>query len=52
MKVGELKAWLEELDDNTDVIVDYACDDDWYNYYGSDITAKFDGEDLILEISN
>lgn len=52
MKVHELKSWLEECDDDTDVIIDYACDDDWYNYYGSDISINFDGEDLILEICN
>lgn len=52
MKVYELKEWLKECDDNADVIVDYTCDDDWYNYYGSDVRINFDGEDIILEICN
>lgn len=52
MKVYELRSWLENFDDDADVIVDYVCSDDWYNYYGSDITITLDGKDIVLTIEN
>ena len=52
MRVFELKSWLEDFDDNANVIVDYTCNDDWYNYYGSDITVTLDGKDIVLAIEN
>lgn len=52
MKVYELRSWLENLDDDANVIIDYTCSDDWYNYYGSDITITLDEKDIVLTIDN
>ena len=52
MTVYELKSWLEGFDDNANVIIDYECSDDYYNYYGSDITIALDGNDIVLAVEN
>lgn len=52
MKVYELRSWLENFDDDADVIVEYDCSDDYYSYYGSDITVALDGKDIVLAIEN
>lgn len=52
MKVFELKSWLENFDDNADVIVEYDCNDCYYNYYGSDITIALDGKNIVLVIED
>lgn len=52
MKVFELKKWLECLDDDVNIIIDYTCSDDWYSYYGSDIVVTFDGKDIVLVVEN
>ena len=52
MKVKELKEWLTKCEDNDNIIIDYQCNDDWYNYYGSDITVDFDGDNIVLCIIN
>lgn len=52
MTVYELKNWLEGFDDDANVIIDYICSDDWYNYYGSDITIALDGKNIVLAVEN
>ncbi len=51
--VKELKKWLNKCDDNTKIIINYTCSDDWYNYYGTIEEIEFDDDtDLILKINN
>lgn len=50
--VKELKKWLNKCDENAIVIIDYTCNDDWYNYYGTIEEIEIDENDLILKISN
>ena len=52
MTVKELKEWLNICDDNANVIIDYACNDDYYNYYGSDIEISFNGNNIELQITD
>lgn len=52
MKVYELRSWLENFDDDANVIIEYDCNDGWYSYYGSDITITLNGKDVILVIEN
>ncbi len=50
MTVKELKEYLEIFDDNALVIIDYQCNDDWYNYYGSEIILKDNENNCVLSI--
>lgn len=52
MKVKDLKEWLNKCEDNADIIIDYICSDSWYDYYGTINEIDFDGEDIVLKISN
>ena len=52
IKVKELKEWLNICDDNDTVLIEYTCNDDYYNYYGTIEEIDFDGEDIVLKISN
>lgn len=50
--VKELKKWLNKCNENATVIIDYTCNDDWYNYYGTIEEIEIDENDLVLKISN
>jgi hypothetical protein len=53
LTVKELKKMLEKFDENATVILDYACEDCWYDYYGSDINVISDNDNnCILEVVN
>ena len=50
--VKVLKEWLKECNDNDAVFIEYTCNDDWYNYYGTIEEIDFDDETIVLKISN
>ena len=53
MKVKELKEWLKYFNNDTDIIISYSCNDEWYNYYGSDVTIdKDEREKVVLNVEN
>ena len=51
MKVKELKKILQKYDENADVIINYVCGDEWYDYRGSEIEEGQAKDCLVLEIS-
>ena len=52
MTVKDLKEWLNKCEDNAHVIIEYNCNDGWYNYYGSIDEIDFDDKDIVLRIYN
>ena len=52
INVKELKKWLEICDDDVNVIIEYNCSDDYYNYYGAIEEIGFNGENIVLKINN
>ena len=50
--VKELKEWLNICNDNAHIIIDYTCNDDYYNYYGTVEEIDFDNNDLVLRVIN
>ena len=52
INVKELKKWLDICNDDDNVIIEYNCNDDWYNYYGTIKEIDFDGEDIVLRVNN
>lgn len=48
--VKTLKEWLNMCNDTDEIIIEYECNDDWYNYYGAIQDIDYEDKTLIFRI--